>query len=172
MDDWSKEEEEESREEKHEVERTPTHGTLVRDAAADWHQLLLSKCLVTRHESWKHANICSPCGKKYASKHDLAKHALRHTGAGRRLMPHCCCFPAVGQTLTQQSDTVTHQGSLSWWVSGLIGADHSRHHCLQVVHYNQSVFVLICDKAKLSSISCWSRMMPFAALEYLCEALS
>ena len=52
MDDWSKEEE--SREEEQEVERTPTHGTLVRDAAADWHQLLLSKCLVTRHESWKH----------------------------------------------------------------------------------------------------------------------
>ena len=55
MDDWSKEEE--SREEEQEVERTPTHGTLVRDAAADWHQLLLSKCLVTRHESWKHANM-------------------------------------------------------------------------------------------------------------------
>ena len=91
---------------------------------------------------------------------------------GRRLMPHCCCFPAVGQTLTQQSDTVTHQGALSWSVSGLIRADHSRHRCLQGVHYNQSVFVLICDKAKLSSISCRSRMMPFAALEYLCEALS
>ena len=121
MDDWNKEEE--SREEKQEVERTLAHGALVCDAAAaDWYQLLLSKSLVTRHESWKHPNTCNPCGKKYASKHDLAKHALRHTGAGRRLMPHCCCFPAVGQTLTQQSDTVTHQGSLSWWVSGLIRA--------------------------------------------------
>ena len=70
MDDWSKEEEE-SREEEQEVERTPTHGTLVRDAAADWHQLLLSKSLVTRHESWKHANICSRCGKKYASKRSM-----------------------------------------------------------------------------------------------------
>ena len=72
MDDWNnEEEEEESREEKQEVERTAAHGTLVRDAAADWHQLLLSKCLVTRHESWKHANICSRCGKKYASKRSM-----------------------------------------------------------------------------------------------------
>ena len=78
MDDWNKEEE--SREEKQEVERTMAHRTLVSGAAADWHQLLLSKCLVTRHESWKHPNTCNPCGKKYVSKHDLAKHALRHTG--------------------------------------------------------------------------------------------
>ena len=67
----SNEDSDEDEEEKQEVERTPAHGTLVRDAAADWHQLLLSKCLVTRHESWKHANICSRCGKKYASKRSM-----------------------------------------------------------------------------------------------------